>query len=256
MRHPIRKYLNTVVCLFDKPTPTLWSFQAAALRLGCSVLTLSEDQALAAHAYGDMVVMNPETTQHHEIERMSELYALYKELDLRCIDLDSTDREPLHVTFLGYGRTVQPFVYLLQRFPKIEFHYVSQEEIDPEVQEMTDVFYVSPFQEGDKICLNKAFLNKTKHTAVVLRTHPHDDSEIWHNPRCIYSTQDTHGIYMRMAILDTTLSTLSWPSLSEVGWMVVDRVSHGISHFVCHLGTYISNGWFTLNGSALVSTGC
>lgn len=269
MRHPIRKYVNTVVCLFNEPTPTLWSFQSAAIRLGCNVLTLSEDHIQSAHAYGDLVVMNPDTTQNQEIDRMAELYALYKELRLRSIDLDSTDREPLHVTFLGYSRMVQPFVYLLQRFPKIEFHYVSQEEIDPEVQEITDVFYVSPFQEGDKICLDKAFLNKTKHTSIVLRTHPYDDTEIWHNPRCIYSTQASHGVYMRMAILDKNLSNLSWPSLYEMEWILIDHLSdgicdvvRGIGHcvskgcsYVTGIGSYVRKGWSMLTGSALVKTG-
>jgi aspartate carbamoyltransferase catalytic subunit len=276
MRHPIRNYKNTVVCLFDKPTPTLLSFQAAASRLGCTVLTMSEENTQSAHAYGDLVVMNPETTQNQEIDRMAEFYALYKELHFRSIELDSTDREPLHVTFLGYSRNVQPFVYLLQRFPKIEFHYVSQEEIDPEVQEMTDVFYVSPFQEGDKICLDKAFLNKTKHTAIVLRTHPYDDTEIWHNPRCIYSTQPSHGVYMRMAILDRSLSTLSWPSVYEMEWFLIDGISDGICYvvysvgsvvskigscvkgigsYVKGIGSYVSKGWSILTGSALVKRG-
>jgi len=262
MRHPIRKYVNTVVCLFNKPTPTLWSFQAAAIRLGCNVLTMSEEHTSSAHAYGDLLVMNPDTTQNQEIDRMAEFYALYKELHLRSIDLDSTDREPLHVTFLGYSRNVQPFVYLLQRFPKIEFHYVSQEEIEPEVQEITDVFYVYPFQEGDKICLDKAFLNKTKHTSIVLRTHPYDDTEIWHNPRCIYSSQASYGVYMRMAILDKSLSALSWPSLYEMEWLLIDRISDGICYAVHSVGSYakgvssyVVKGWSMLTGSALVKTG-
>lgn len=240
MRNPIRKYFNTVVCLFDHPTPTLWSFQAAAMKLGCPVITLPEDHVHSAQAYGDMVVTNPETTQNQEAECLADLYALMKELELRCIDLDSIQRESLHVTFIGESPSVQPFVYLLQRFPKIEFHYVKQ-EIEKELLEETDVFYVS--REG--LVVDKDLLNQTKATAVVMRSHPYGETEIWHNPRCIYSAQDSHGVYMRMAILDQSLSKLSWPSLYEACWMVVDRI----------FSIQITNGWSIFTGSPLVSTG-
>lgn len=240
MRNPIRKYLNTVVCVFDKPTPTLWSFQAAAMKLGCSVITLPEDQSHSAEAYGDMVVTNPETTQNQEAECLADLYALVKELEIRCIDLDSIQREPLHVTFIGECPSVQPFAYLLQRFPKIEFHHVKQ-EIEPSVLEETDVFYVS--QEG--LVVDKALLNQTKATAIVMRSQPYTETEIWHNPRCIYSRQEAHGVYMRMAILDKSLSKLSWPTLYEACWMVIDRI----------FSIQITNGWSIFTGSPLVSTG-
>jgi len=244
MRNPIRKYLNTVVCLFDKPTPTLWSFQAAAMKLGCSVITLPEDQTHSAEAYGDMVVTNPETTQNQEADCLADLYALVKELELRCIDLDSIQREPLQVTFIGESPSVQPFAYLLQRFPKIEFHHAKQ-EIEPLVLEETDVFYVS--QEG---LVDKALLNKTKATAIVMRSQPYGETEIWHNPRCIYSCQGAHGVYMRMAILDQSLSKLSWPSLYEACWMMLHLLGR-VAHF---LGQ-VTNGWSIFTGSPLVSTG-
>jgi len=243
MRNPIRKYLNTVVCVFNKPTPTLWSFQAAAMKLGCPVITLPEDQVHSAEAYGDMVVTNPE---NQEAECLADLYALVKELELRCIDLDSIHREPLHVTFIGEGPSVQPMVYLLQRFPKIEFHYVKQ-EIEPSVREETDIFYVS--REGPVI--DKALLNQTKATAVVMRSQPYGETEIWHNPRCIYLCQETHGVYMRMAILDQYLSKLSWPTFYEAWWMM-------IHFFVCQASYFLgqmTNGWSIFTGSPLVSTG-
>ena len=238
MRNPIRKYLNTVVCLFDHPTPTLWSFQAAAMKLGCPVITLPEEQIHSAEAYGDMVVTNPETTQNQETECLADLYALVKELDLRCIDLDSIQREPLQVTFIGESRSVQAFAYLLQRFPKIDFHYVKQ-EIEPSVLEETDVFYVS--REG--LVVDKDLLNQTKATAIFMRSQPYGETEIWHNPRCIYSRQEAHGVYMRMAILDQSLSKLSWPTVYEACWMVIDILYQ------------ITNGWSIFTGSPLVSTG-
>jgi len=246
MRNPIRKYMNPVVCVFDKPTPTLWSFQAAAMKLGCPVITLPEEQVHSAQAYGDMVLTNPETSEKKEEECLADLYALVKELEVRCIDLDSIQRDSLRVTFIGESSSVQAFAYLLQRFPKIDFHYVKQ-EIELSILEETDVFYVS--QEG--LVVDKAFLNQTKATSIFMRSQPYAETEIWHNPRCIYSKQEAHGVYMRMAILDQSLSKLSWPTVYEACWMVIDIFLCQVTNLVC----YVTNGWSIFTGSPLVSTG-
>ena len=237
MKHSIRRY-SKLVCVLDKSI----SYQAAAMKLGCPVLVM-EDQD-AAECYGDVIVPLESLT---ESDRLAELYALVRELSYRGISIDSTDRDTLHVTFLGYSRSVHPFVQLLNHFPKIECHFVSRIEIEQGLLEKTDVFYVSLKQEGDVYCLNKAFLNKTKHTSIVMRTYPFE-KEVIDNPRCIYSTQDRYGLYLRMAILDRSLAKLSWPSLYESYWMAVDSVSNlAVS--------YIVKGLSMFSFSPLVRTG-
>ncbi len=237
-----RRYSKTVVCVFDKANPTLWSFQAAAMKLGCQVLTLPGEQSHAARAYGEVVVLDPETSQNQEVDRLAELYALYRELDMRCIDLDSIDRPTLQVVFLGDGPSVQPFVQVLNHFPRIDCRFVSMEEMTPELFEETDVFYVS---KGE---IDRTFLEKTKHSAIVMRTHPYAPCTMTHNPRCIYSAQETHGVRLRMAILDKSLSQIAWPSLYEAYWMAIDWASDLAVH-------YIVKGWSILTGSPLVRTG-
>jgi hypothetical protein len=249
MRTLVRRYPKTVVCLFDNPSPALWSFQAAAHKLGCQVLTLPEDEADSALSYGDVVVMNPDSSQNQDSDRLAELYALVKELHVRSIDLDSSERETLHVTFLGHSRSVQPFLQLLNHFPKIECHFVTREEIDPEVLANTDVFYVSKPQEGDVECLDKAFLDKTKHTSIVMRTLPAESiTSVRYNPRCIYGRQDAYGVYLRMAILEQSLSKSSFPTLYEAYWMAIDALSEKAVH-------YISKAWSMFSFRPLVSTG-
>ena len=248
MKNPIRRYYKTVICLFDQPSPILWSFQAAAIKLGCHTITLPENQVALANHFGEVVIMNPDASKNNPMDRLAELYALSKELEVRNIELDSTDRDPIRVVFVGEGPSVKPFIELLNYFPKIEYHFISMEDIvkdlqeDPHLLEDADVFYLS---EG---VFSKSLLNKTKPSSILMRTYPFESSpEVHYNARCIYLSQETHGVHLRMALLDEPLSKKSLPSLYELYWMTVEKVSEKIIH-------YISKGW-SIFSSPLVSTG-
>jgi len=255
MKHPIRQYPGkTVVYLFGDNTRTLYSFQAAALRLGCKNLVVEqpnlesfEDTVKSIQYYGDALVLrHPDPDAYTRSTGMSripviqagihgqlvqpliDIYTLVKELKYRGIELDSENREPLYVTFMGYSRTVQPFLGLLNLFPKIEVHY-STETIDPK----TDILYVSRRQQEETYCVNKAFLTNTKPTMVIMHTLPRAselDVELDTNPRSVYFHQSENGLYVRMAMLDNLFSIRTRASLCELFWIYMTKLA---SKFSC-----------------------
>lgn len=241
MRNPIRQYPNkTVVYLFQDNTRTLYSFQAAALRLGCKNLTIEqpnlesfEDTVKTIQNYGDALVLRqPEPESFNRAVTMCripviqagvhgqlaqpliDIYTLFKELKFRSIDLDSEKRETLHVTFLGYNRTVQPFLSLLNLFPKIETHF-STENVDSK----TDVLYVSRRQQEESFCVNKKMIESMDPTMIIMHTLPRStelSSDLDTNPRSVYFNQSDNGLYVRMAILDKLFSVQSFPTFYEI----------------------------------------
>jgi aspartate carbamoyltransferase catalytic subunit len=249
MRHPVRKYPNaTVVYLFQDNSRTLYSFQAAALRLGCRNLTVEqpnlesfEDTIKTIQHYGDALVLrDPEPDSYVRAMSMSripviqagahgqmiqpliDIYTLFKELKYRGIVLDSEERDPLHVTFLGYNRTVQAFVTLLKLFPKIEPHF-STEQVDPK----TDILYVCRRQQEETFCVNKAFIQTTKATMIIMHTLPRSgelSSELDTNPRSVYLHQSENGMYVRMAMLDRLLSLRIAPTFYEIFWFYMTKM--------------------------------
>jgi aspartate carbamoyltransferase catalytic subunit len=255
MRHPIRQYPNkTVVYFFEDNTRTLYSFQAAALRLGCRIMTIEqpnlesfEDTIRSIQHYGDALVLRcPEPESFTRAVSMSripvvqagahgqmtqpliDLYTTFKELKYRGIDLDKEDREPLHITFLGYNSTLQAFVTLLKLFPKIEFHY-STEKVDPN----TDILFVSRRQQEESYTVNKSFVKPNKPTMIVMHTLPRGselDPEMDTNPRSVYFHQSENGLYVRMAILDKLFSIRSCPSFYELFWIYMAKLA---SKFSC-----------------------
>jgi aspartate carbamoyltransferase catalytic subunit len=255
MKHPIRQYpTKTVVYLFQDNTRTLYSFQAAALRLGCRILTVDqpnlesfEDTIRSIQHYGDALVLRcPEPEAFTRAVSMSripvvqagingqmaqpliDLYTVYKELKYRGIELDSEDREPLRITFLGYNRTLQTFLTLLKLFPKIEPHF-STEQVDPN----TDILYVCRRQQEESYTVNKSFLSHTKPTMIVMHTLPRGselDTDIDPNPRSVYFHQSENGLYVRMAILDKLFAFRTCPSLYELFWIYVSKIA---SKFSC-----------------------
>jgi aspartate carbamoyltransferase catalytic subunit len=255
MRNPIRRYPGkTVVYFFQDNARTLYSFQAAALRLGCNNLTVEqpnlesfEDTIKSIQHYGHVLVLrHPEPDSYNKAVGMSripvvqagvqgqmtqpliDIYTLYKELKYRGIDLDSEDRDTLQVTFIGYGRTIQPFVKLMTLFPKIEIHY-STETIDPK----TDVLYVSRRQQEETFCVNKTFLATSKPTMIIMHPLPRSgelETELDTNPRSAYFHQSENGLYVRMAMLDQVLSIRVRPTLYEIFWIYISKLA---SKFSC-----------------------
>lgn len=250
MKNPIRQYpKKTVVYLFQDNTRTLYSFQAAALRLGCRNLTIEqpnlesfEDTIKTVQHYGDALVLrDPEPESFTRAVSMSripiiqaglhgqmaqpliDIYTLFKELRYRGIDLESEDREPIHVTFLGYGRTIQQFLILLKLFPKIETHF-SNENIDPK----TDILYISRRQQDETYCVNKAFIESSKPTMIIMHTLPRSSelsTELDTNPRSVYFHQSENGIYVRMALLDKLFSVRTYPTFYEIFWIYMAKLA-------------------------------
>lgn len=249
MRNPLRKYPNrTVVHYFREHTRSYYSFQAAALRLGCNVMTVDqtlseslEDTIKTIQYYGDaIIVRHPDKDAHlravknsrvpviqagsqcHKTQALIDIYTLYKELKYRGIDLNSETRETLQVTFLGYSRTIQSFIALLSEFPKIKYHYVSDEI------PTTDVLYVSRRQNDETYCVDKDFLSNSKPTMVVMHPLPRSEelsNTIDTNPRSIYFQQAENGLYVRMALLDELFSIRQYPTFYEVFWIYMAKLA-------------------------------
>jgi aspartate carbamoyltransferase catalytic subunit len=245
MRRPLRHYPHkTVVHYGDiSHSNSLLGFKAASIQLGCRTLTANvsteslEDSVHTLQYYGDVLVMShnrPDAIScalnisqipviqggmHSNLSQaLADIYTLFKELRFREIQLDSEDRDPLHVTFLGYSRTVQPFVKLLELFPKIECHY-TQKDVPPE----TDVLYVSRQQGPEDYRIDRAFLQTTKPKLILMHPFPRTDElsiEADTNPRSVYFRQIENGHYMRMAILDKVLSMTCSPTLWEWLWIL------------------------------------
>lgn len=249
MKCPLRQYPNKIVIHYGEVSNSLTVFQAASSKLGCRTLTVNirpetlEDSIQTLHHYGDILVLRyphqdafPRAIAVSRIpviqgglhcnlaQALTDIYTLSKELRFRGVTLNSEDRETIHVTFLGYSRTVHSFVNLLKLFPKIECHYVSQTEINEDLLLSTDVLYVSHRQSTEDYCVNRAFLSKTKPTLIVMHPFPRSDevsSAVDTNPRSVYFNQLENGLYMRMAMLDKVLATTCRPTLWEWLWITI-----------------------------------
>ena len=251
MKHPRRQYPNkTVVHFYQEPASSLHSFQAAAYRLGCNVLTIEpsheslEDTVKTVQHYGDALVLrHPDPDSHRramaasripviqagvhdqKTQALTDMYTMYKELLYRGIELDSIGRKVIHVTFLGYGRHTQTLVRYLELFPKVVCHYVTELNA-PEVVG-TDILYVFPPQNNEPYCVNKEFLSTTKPTLILMHALPRQEvlsTEVDTNPRSVYFHQSENGMYVRMAQLDQLFSIRSYPSFTEYLWMFLSAV--------------------------------
>jgi len=252
MKNPMRQYPEkTVVHFYSEPSRSLYSFQAASLRLGCKVLTVEpsqesfEDTVKIIQHYGDALVIRHSDPESHRramsvsripviqagihgqlTQSLSDLYTIYKELSYRGIELDSITRKMIHVTFLGYGRQTQTLVHYLELFPKISCHFAT-ELTAPEVVD-TDILYVYPHQNQASYCVNKEFLSSAKPTLLLMHAFPRQDEispEVDTNPRSVYFRQSENGLYVRMAQLDKLFSVRSCPSLSECLWIFLNAVT-------------------------------
>jgi len=243
MKHPLRHYPNKTIVHYGDLThsQSILGFKAASIKLGCRTLTADateslEDSVHTLQYYGDVLVMyhnRPDAISRalnvsqipviqgglysNTSQALTDLYTLFKELRFRGIQLDSEEREPLQVTFLGYSRAVSPFVKLLELFPKIEYHYTQKE-----IPSNTDVLYVSCQQGPEEYRVDRDFLKTTKPTLILMHPFPRKDeisTDADTNPRSVYFHQIENGHYMRMAILDKVLSMSCSPTFWE--WCVI-----------------------------------
>ena len=160
---PIRQFPNkTLINMFYEPsTRTSCSFQAAAIKLGCKMISLTdkvssvekgeslEDTIKTLNLYGDAIVLRHplkgssekavsvskvpiinagDGNGEHPSQALLDIFTIYNELTSFGIDLDSEKREKIVVTFLGdlkNSRTIHSLIHLLTLFPKMKFIYIS-----------------------------------------------------------------------------------------------------------------------------------
>ena len=153
---------KTVVHLFYEPsTRTSCSFQAAAHRLGCKVISLTdkasssekgeslEDAIRTLGCYSDAIVLRHpakgsakaaaavssvpilnagDGNGEHPTQALLDVYTIYREFDSKQIDIESRDRDFLNITFVGdlkNSRTVHSLILMLALFPKMNFTCIS-----------------------------------------------------------------------------------------------------------------------------------
>jgi carbamoyl-phosphate synthase/aspartate carbamoyltransferase len=254
MRRPLRHYPQKIVIQYgDLDAYSMRMFKAASIKLGCYTMTVNvqpeslEDNIQTLQFYGDALVLRHPSEDaivrassisripviqggidYNSAQALTDLYTLVKELRFRGVELDTTERSILHVTFLGYSRSVQPFVKLLELFPKIEFHYAKKTEDIPE----TDVLYVSRRQGTEDYQIDRAYLQKTQPTMILMHPFPRSQelsTDVDTNPRSVYFHQVENGLYMRMAILDQVLSATCSPTLWEWFWIACAYIARWFS---------------------------
>ena len=165
----VPQYPNkTLVTMFYEPsTRTNCSFQAAAIKLGCKVISLTEKMSSSEKGesledtirtlghYGDAIVLrHPEKGSaeraanvsaipvinggdgngEHPTQALLDIFTIYTELRERMgLDLTSEIRNNITVTFVGdlkNSRTIHSLIRLLLHFPKLRFCYVSPSNLE------------------------------------------------------------------------------------------------------------------------------
>ena len=154
---------KTIIQMFFEPsTRTSCSFQCAAIKLQCNVISLSEKMSSAEKGesledtiktiqyYGDAIVLrHPEKGSsikanaiskipiinagdgngEHPTQALLDIFTMYSELQQRAeLDITDDDRPVITITFVGdlkNSRTVHSLINLLCLFPKIKFIYMS-----------------------------------------------------------------------------------------------------------------------------------
>jgi aspartate carbamoyltransferase len=164
----VPQYPNkTLITAFYEPsTRTSCSFQAAAYKLGCKVISITdkvsssqkgetlEDTIKTLQYYGDAIVLrHPEKgaavrasavsncpiinagdgNGEHPTQALLDIFTIYTELKERNIDLYDTSRQPITVTFTGdlkNSRTIHSLIFLLSLFPHMCFMYISPPSLE------------------------------------------------------------------------------------------------------------------------------
>ena len=152
---------KTLVNMFYEPsTRTSCSFQAAAFKMGCKVISITdkyssvekgeslEDTIKTLNCYGDAIVLRHpakgssekastvskipiinagDGNGEHPTQALLDIFTIHDELSAKGIDLDSQTRGEVTVTFLGdlkNSRTIHSLIHILALFPKMKFVYV------------------------------------------------------------------------------------------------------------------------------------
>jgi aspartate carbamoyltransferase len=158
---------KTLINMFYEPsTRTNCSFQAAAIKLGCKVIALTDQESSSKKGesledtiktlgyYGDAIVLRHpmrgaallaasvssvpiinggDGNGEHPTQALLDIFTIYSELKKYRIDLDNNDRQPITITFVGdlkNSRTVHSLIRLLTHFPNLQFIYVSPESLE------------------------------------------------------------------------------------------------------------------------------
>lgn len=158
---------KTLINMFYEPsTRTNCSFQAAAIKLGCKVIALSDQESSSKKGesfedtiktlgyYGDAIVLRHpmrgaaslaatvskvpiinggDGNGEHPTQALIDVFTIYSELRKRNIELDNNNRQPITITFVGdlkNSRTVHSLIRLLTHFHNLQFMYVSPESLE------------------------------------------------------------------------------------------------------------------------------
>ena len=158
---------KTLINMFYEPsTRTNCSFQAAAIKLGCKVISLSDQESSAKKGesledtiktmqyYGDAIVLRHpargssllaasvssvpiinggDGNGEHPTQALLDVFTIYSELKKRNIDLNDNNRQQITITFVGdlkNSRTIHSLIRLLTHFPNLQFMYVSPESLE------------------------------------------------------------------------------------------------------------------------------
>jgi aspartate carbamoyltransferase len=183
---------KTLITMFFEPsTRTSASFQAAAYRLGCKVITLSdqfsstqkgeslEDTIKTISYYGDAVALrHPQKgaaqlastvskipvinagdgTGEHPTQALLDIFTIYSELKKRNIDLLAEVRPAITITFVGdlkHSRTIHSLVHILAMFPNIRFIYIAPPTLEMPT-EIVDALYGLNISQTTNITLYEA----------------------------------------------------------------------------------------------------
>lgn len=212
---------KTLITMFYEPsTRTNCSFQAAAIKLGCKVIALTEKQSSTEKGesledtirtlqyYGDAIVLRHpakgsaqraasvsripiinggDGTGEHPTQALLDIFTIYLELQKRHIDLNSANRPPITITFVGdlkNSRTIHSLIRLLTHFPNLQFMYVSPESLEMP-REIVD--YVRGFNQYEQNKL-KSVRDAIYNTDVLYMTRIQKER---------FSTEDEYRAIMR-----------------------------------------------------------
>lgn len=186
---------KTLLTMFYEPsTRTSCSFQAAALKLGCKTISITdtysssqkgetlEDTIKTINYYADAIVLrHPEKGSaqkaaavsnipiinagdgngEHPTQALLDIMTIYTELKTRNIDITSNTRPPVRITFVGdlrNSRTIHSLIHLLALFPNIHFIYIAPPtlEMPEEIIAQLHTNTENPAYQTTKLSLEEA----------------------------------------------------------------------------------------------------
>jgi aspartate carbamoyltransferase len=191
---PSTKFPNkTLINLFYEPsTRTSCSFQTAAIKLGCNVISITdkyssvekgeslEDTIKTVNCYGDAIVLRHPSkgsaqkaaavskipvinagdgNGEHPTQALLDIFTIHTELSSFGIDIDSDNREKIVVTFLGdlkNSRTIHSLIHILALFPKMKFIYVAPQTLEMPADIVEKIARLENCEQIDVMSLDEA----------------------------------------------------------------------------------------------------